>query len=98
MRMRPLASTHHTMLIDTCEEFNRAILMRGGQYMASPIMRDGTVSHHIFIDVDRQVAHDPAHPSAEVGSGMLMDSRGWTKQLGDWEAWHVCDVQEVVVN
>ena len=72
--------------------------MRGGQYVASPNMRDGTVSHHIFIDVDRQVVHDPAHPSAEVGSGIPMDNRGWTKQLGDWETWHVCDVQEVVAN
>ena len=84
--------------LDTYEEFNRAILMRGGQYMASPIMKDGTESHHIFIDVDRQVVHDPAHPSAEAGSGIPMDSRGWTKELGDWETWHVCDVREVVAN
>ena len=84
--------------LDTYEEFNRAILMRGGQYMASPIMKDGTESHHIFIDVDRQVVHDPAHPSAEAGSGIPMDSRGWTKELGDWETWNVCDVREVVAN
>ena len=66
--------------------------------MASPIMRDGTVSHHIFIDVDSQVVHDRAHPSAEVGSDIPMDNRGRTKQLGDWETWHVCDVREVVAN
>lgn len=91
---------HYAERLDTVsyDELNRAIRMCGGQYMASPIMRGGTVSHHIFIDVDRQVVHDPAHPSAEVGSGIPVDSRGWTKQLGDWETWHVCDVQEVVAN
>ena len=68
--------THYVERLDTYEEFNRAILMRGGQYMASPIMRDGTVSHHIFIDVDRQVVHDPAHPSAEAVSDIPMDNRG----------------------
>ena len=66
--------THYVERLGTYEEFNRAILMRGGQYMVSPTMRDGTVSHHIFIDVDRQVVHDPAHPSAEVGSGIPMDN------------------------
>ena len=60
--------THYVERLDTYEEFNRAILMRGGQYnaMASSIMRDVTASHHIFIDVDRQprqVVHDPAHPA-----------------------------------
>ena len=43
-----------------------------------------------------QVVHDPARPSAEVGSGIHVDSRGPTKQLGDWGIWHVCDVREVV--
>jgi hypothetical protein len=84
--------------LDTYEEFNRAILMRGGQYMASPIMTDGTNSHHIFIDIDRQLVHDPAHPSATTGSGIPMDNRGWVKQLGDWETWHVSDVREVISN
>ena len=46
----------------------------------------------------RQVVHDPSHPSAEVGSGIPMDNRRWTKQLGDWETCHVCDVPEVVAN
>ena len=57
---------HHVERLDTYEEFNRAIVMRSGQYMASPIMKDayGAVSHHIFIDVDRQGVHDLAHPSA----------------------------------
>ena len=92
--------THYVERLDTMSyaEFNRTILMCGGQYRTSPIMRDGTDSHHIFIDVDRQVVHDPARPSAEVGSGTPMDNRGWTKQLGDWETWHVCDVREVVAN
>ena len=40
---------------------------------------------------------DPSHPSAEVGSGIPMDSRGRTKKLGDWQTWHVCDVREVVM-
>ena len=51
--------------------------------MASSVMKDGTESHHIFIDVDMQVAHDPSHLLAEVGSSIPMDSRGWTKELGD---------------
>ena len=48
---------HYVERLDPYEEFKRAILMRSGQYMSSPIVKDGTVSHHIFIDVDRQVVH-----------------------------------------
>ena len=39
-----------------------------------------------------------AHPSATTGSGIPMDNRGWVKQLGDWETWHVSDVREVISN
>ena len=92
--------THYAEQLDTMSyvEFNCAILMHSGQYMASPIMQDGAVSHQIFIDVDRQVVHDPAHQSSEVGSGIPMNNCGWMKQLGNWETWHVCDVQEVATN
>ena len=84
---------HYAERLDADGEFNRAILMRGGQYMASLVMKDGTESHHIFIDVDRQAVHDPAHLSAEVNSSIPMDSRGWTsldEGLDDYETWHCC--------
>ena len=71
--MRTLTST------TPYEEFNRAILMRGGQYTAPLIMRDGAVSQHTSVGVDRRAVHDPVRPSVEVGSGALVDSPGWTK-------------------
>ena len=66
--------SHYAGQLGTHEEFRCAILMHGGQYVASPIMRDKAAPHHIIIDGDVQVVHDPTHPSTEVCSGIPMDN------------------------
>ena len=38
------------------------------------------------------------HQQKQVAASPMMDNRGWTKELGDWDTWHVCDVREVVAN
>ena len=84
--------------INTQAEFESKIMNMGGQFLCSPVLKDQTSNHLIFIDTIRMLMFDASHENAKIGQGIDMRNDAWQVEVQEWDTWRLVDVRMVVAN
>ena len=84
--------------INTQDEFESKIIDMGGQFLCSPVLKDQTSNHLIFIDTIRMLVFDASHENAKIGQGIDMRNDAWQIEVQEWDTWRLVDVRMVLAN